>query len=270
MPTDLRGLAIAITGASSGIGRATALACAQAGMPVALGARRVDRLNALAAEIRDLGGRAWVQACDVSHREDCERFITGATAEFGSLYAVFANAGYGFESPVMELTDEQIDASLRTNFWGSLWTIRPAVEQMLQAGRGHVIWCSSCLSKIGLPNYAAYSASKALQDHFGRAMRIELASKGIFVSTVHPVGTDTEFFDRAAESSGGKRRTITTPERMRQSPEVVAKAILASLRRPRGEIWTSFSMRLMMGLGTIWPEFLDRVLRKRMKAKGLT
>lgn len=269
MPADLRGLPIAITGASSGIGLATARACARAGMPVALGSRRVDRLEALADEIRRAGGRAIAVACNVDDPEDGRRLVERTVAEFGSIYGVFANAGFGFESSVMELTDAQIEASFRTNFWGSLWLIRPAVEHMLKAGRGHVLWCSSCVSKLGLPNYAAYSSSKALQDHFGRAMRVELSGKGIAVSTVHPVGTDTEFFDKAAESSRGQRRTLMTPKRMRQSPDRVAAAIVKCLRSPRGEVWTSLSMRLVMALGTAWPEFVDGQLKRRMRAKGL-
>src|SRR4051812_42586613 len=100
-PIDLSGKSIAITGASSGIGRATALACAAAGMPVALGARRVDKLKAAVDEITAKGGRAIAVPTDVTSPDDCRRLLDTAVAELGPLYAVFANAGYGIEKPMV-------------------------------------------------------------------------------------------------------------------------------------------------------------------------
>jgi short-subunit dehydrogenase len=266
---ELQGKPIAITGASSGIGRATALACARAGMPVAIGARRADRLEALVREIEAMGGRALAISTDVDNPEDCMRLIDRTVEHFGSIYSVFANAGYGNEGLAHELTDEQLHAIFRTNFFGSMWTVRPAIEHMLRAGGGHVIMCSSCVSKLGLPMHAAYSASKALQDHFGRAMRIELAPKGIHVSTVHPIGTKTEFSEKVQERSGAERQGLRTPKWMVQDPSVVGDAIVASLRKPRGEIWTSVRMRLTLALATAFPALGDRVLTKRFRRKKI-
>src|SRR5437868_4995866 len=102
MTIDLRGKPIAITGASSGIGEATALACAAAGMPVALAARRIDRLEALADRIKSGGGRATVRQLDVADKDASADFIASAARDLGGgvLYSVFANAGYGAEQPV--------------------------------------------------------------------------------------------------------------------------------------------------------------------------
>src|SRR5207237_1833907 len=99
-PMDLTGKPIAITGASSGIGRATAIACARAGMPVAVGARRADRLESLSAEIAAAGGRAIAVQMDVDKPEDCQRLIDRTIGAFGSIYAVFANAGFGLHKPI--------------------------------------------------------------------------------------------------------------------------------------------------------------------------
>lgn len=268
MPSiDLAGKPIAITGASSGIGWAAAVACARAGMPVAVGARREDKLRELAARIEREGGQAVAIPMDAGVREDCERFIDEAGRRLGPLYAVFANAGVGLEGTLMDLSDQAIDDLFRLNFWGTVWTVRPAVRGMLDRGAGHVLMCSSCVSKIGLPYHAAYSASKAMQDHFGRAMRIELAPRGVHVSTVHPIGTRTEFFDKTKERSGGRRLALTTPDRLMQPPERVADAIVRCLRRPRGEVWTSLMMRLTLAMATAWPSFADRQLRARAAAR---
>lgn len=271
MPSiDLAGKPIAITGASSGIGRATALACARAGMPVVVGARRLDRLESLVAEIRAAGGRAHAVACDVDQEADCRRLVETTVQAFGSIYAVFANAGFGLEGAVHDLTDEQLQGIIRTNFFGTLWTIRPALEHMRRAGAGHVLICSSCVSKLGLPLHSAYSATKAMQDHIGRAMRIELASEGVHVSTLHPIGVSSEFSERVAQKAGGERRGVRTPESMKQTPESVASLVVACLRRPKGEVWTHLPTRLGMGLLTMIPSLADWYLARRLKRQQVS
>ncbi|MEK6702021.1 MAG: SDR family oxidoreductase [Planctomycetota bacterium] len=266
-PINLTDKPIAITGASSGIGRATALACARAGMPVVLGARRLDRLEALVAEIKGAGGRAIAVAMNVDLESDCRMLIDRTVESFGGIYSVFANAGFGLEGAACELTNKQWLEIMQTNFWGTVFTVRPAVERMLAAGKGHVLICSSCVSKVGLPLHSAYSATKAMQDHLGRAMRIELAPKGIHVSTVHPIGTVSEFSDKTAELSGGTRKAIRTPDRMKQTADVVAAAVVRCLRRPRGEVWTSTRMRLALAAMTAFPELGDWYLARRLRSR---
>lgn len=267
MPRDLTGLPIAITGAGSGIGRATALACAEAGMPVALAGRREQPLLEAADAIRDAGGRAIAVPTDVADPEQCERLIARTVEAFGAIFAVFANAGYGIRGPVHELTDAAIRDIFETNFWGSLNTVRPALRHMLAARRGHVLFCSSCLSKLGAPFTAPYSATKAAQDHFGRAMRHELAGSGVHVSTVHPIGTETEFAQTAADRSGGARRSLPAPRLFTQPPERVARAVVACLRRPRGEVWTSVPVRLAFGAAVAFPGLADRLLARKYRPR---
>jgi short-subunit dehydrogenase len=256
---NLAGKPIAITGASSGIGRATALACARAGMPVALAARRADRLESLVAEITRAGGRAIAVPTDVARETDCRALIDRTVESFGSIYAVFANAGYALEKPVVECSEQELRDIFEANFWGTLHTVRPALDRMLAARTGHILICSSCLAKIGMPIHAAYSATKAAQDHFARAMRIELRGTGVHVSSVHPIGTRTELFDKSEERSGG-RRAPRAPAIMMQPPERVASAIVRCLHRPKGEVWTSLPARLTFAMGVAFPTLADFVL----------
>lgn len=256
---------IAITGASSGIGRATALACAQSGMFVAVMARRQDRLDDLVDEIHGSGGRATAFAGDVADADACAEFIAHAERELGPLHAVFANAGFGYEKPTHDTSEDELRTIFEVNFWGSLNTVRPALPGMIERRAGHIIFCSSCLSKLGIPCYGAYSATKACQDHFGRAMRHELKSSGVRVSTVHPIGTRTEFFDTAAELSGGPLRLMDrTTQRFSQPPERVAAAIIKCLKKPKGEVWTSTGTRLAFAAATAFPGLTDLVLSKMM------
>lgn len=266
---DLRGLPIAITGASSGIGYAAAIACARAGMPVAVSARRADRLNELVAIIVREGGRAVAVPGDVARPEDCRSLLDTTREAFGSVYAVFANAGYGIEKPVHETSDQELRDLFETNFWGSMNLVRAALPHMIQAKRGHLLWCSSCVSKLGIPRMAAYSSSKAMQDHFARAMRVELAGSGIYSSSVHPIGTISEFSDTLKSRSGLTKRAFGRPDKGRfvQTSEQVAEAIVACLRKPRGEVWTSLPMHMLFALGVAMPGLADYLLMRRARKR---
>jgi len=257
---NLAGKPIAITGASSGIGRATAIACAKAGMPVALAARRVQKLEAVVREILQAGGRAIAVPTDVDKPEDCRALVQRTIAEFGSIYSVFANAGYGLERPIHQTTDAELRAIFETNFFGTMNTVRPALEVMLPVRNGHILVCSSCLAKVGTPMVGAYSATKAAQDHIARAMRIELRGTGVQVSSVHPIGTATEFFERKSSETG--REILSSPPRLfLQRPERVARAIVRRLRKGRGaEVWTSATVRLGFAFLNAFPSLGDRVL----------
>lgn len=277
MPIELGGKPIVITGASSGIGAATAIACAAAGMPVALGARRQDRLNEVVEVIRKRGGRAVAVETDVTNPASCAALIDAAVREFGSLYAVYANAGYGDEVAVDAMSDERMRAIFETNFFGTLNTIRPALPHLRRnpgPHRGHVLICSSCLARMAIPYYGAYSATKAAQAHIGRAMMFELEPEGIHVSTVHPIGTRTELFDliavRSAQNGGAAQIIAHTPDRFMQTPEYVANKTLACLRRPRAEVWTGFRggfVRFGTAVCTFAPWMGDWVLRGMVKRR---
>lgn len=272
---DLRGKPIAITGASSGIGHATAIACAAAGMPVAVAARRADRLEQLVAQITASGGRAIAVRVDVDKPADCQDLVDRTVEAFGSIYSVFANAGFGIHRPIHETSDADMRAIFETNFFGTLNTIRPAMPHILRAGAGHILVCSSCLAKVGMPFHGAYSATKACQDHIARAMRIELAAipgARIFASSVHPIGTRTEFFSTAERHSTEGRDSFSAPDFLMQPPERVARAIVRQLRRGRsGEVWTSTPARLGFVFLNLAPRLGDRILAyatRRMVGKG--
>lgn len=257
---ELRGKSILITGASSGIGRATALACARAGMKVAAAARRADRLESLVSEIRSGGGEGMPLALDVTDAKACEEGVQRTSEAFGGLYAVFANAGYGVERAVHEMSDADVRAMFEANLFGCLNVIRPALPGMIERRAGHVLMCASSIGKVGIPYYGVYCATKAAQTTIGRAMRHELSPMGVHVSTVHPVLTRTEFAEVSQSLSGGVRMADRMPKLMMQTPERVASAVVACLRRPRGEVWTSWTSRLAMGALSTFPLIADIAL----------
>ncbi|HEX7009550.1 MAG TPA: SDR family NAD(P)-dependent oxidoreductase [Phycisphaeraceae bacterium] len=259
MARDLKDKVILITGASAGIGAATAVACAQAGMHVTLAARRQDRLRDVAERIEALGQRALPVACDVARDEDMQRLFESSWQAFGRLDALFANAGYGLCAAVMDTPDDQHRAIFETNYFGTVRCLRHALPQLRATPDGlrHLLICSSSLSEIGLPMYGAYSATKAAQDALASALRGELAHEGVAVTSVHPAGTRTEFF----EVAGGPLGVSNTPPMMMQSPQRVAACIVRALRRPRAEVWPLPIVRLLMALSTAAPSLAAWAMR---------
>lgn len=266
---------ILITGASSGIGLVTARACAAAGMPVALAARRTDRLDQAVGEIARLGGRAVAIACDVANPDDCRRAVDTCTERLGPLHAVFANAGYGIQQPALDTTDQDARRIFDVNFFGTLSTVRAAVEAFRRqpappdnSPRGRVLICSSCLARMPAYHHALYTATKAAQHHLAATLRAELEPEAIAVTSVHPVGTRTEFFDTAAYSGKNQPGAMTSqsPDRLMQNPEQVAARIVRCLMKPRPEpeIWpgaTGLGIRLLAAAQTAIPALTTLTLR---------
>ncbi len=272
MPSDLTSNVMVITGASSGIGAATAIAAAEAGMDLVLNARRAQKLEAVAEQARERGVGAELVVGDVTEKDLSARLLHTAQERFGRFDVVFSNAGYGLQTPVHETADEQWRRIFEVNFFASLDLLREAARRLLAGGRrGHLLMCSSCLAKFTLPYYSAYSATKAAQNHVCRAMGLELEPHGIHVSSVHPVTTATEFFEVSTRLSGrdpeGKSVPDHSPKLFVQPPQRVARAIIKCLRRPRPEVWTSFTVRAVAGAMTVFPRLFDVAMRSQVKRK---
>lgn len=267
MPIDLQSRVLVITGGSSGIGAATALACARAGMDAVLNGRRAEQLQAVADQMRRCGRAAEIVVGDVTDEGLNARLLDVAQQRFGRFDVVLANAGYGFKRPAHELDLAELRGIFDVNFFAACELLREAARRLLAERRpGHLLMTSSAVAKFTLPNFAAYSATKAAQNHFCRAMRMELRPYGIEVTSIHPITTRTEFFGRAAscERRAGwvDPAAGRTPGWLTQSPEKVAAAVVRCLRHPKPEIWTSFTARLAAGLMTIFPRLMDFVGRR--------
>jgi len=273
MARDLKNKVILITGGSSGIGAATAIKCATLGMDVAITGRNEQRLLEVADRIETFGRKAFVSVCDVDDESQINQTIEDTFEHFGRLDAVFANAGYGLFKTFEETTDADYAAIFHTNFYGTVRTIRAALPKLRQTGTAHggasgsealkhILICSSSASEIGIPYFGAYCASKAMQDSIAGALRAELSQEGISVTSVHPIGTKTNFFDSATDRQGGAAVDMNTPEMFMQSTERVATWISRALLRPRPEVWPSSSARWVMALGTALPRIPAWLMRR--------
>jgi short-subunit dehydrogenase len=264
---ELRGKVAVITGGSSGIGAATAHAVVAEGMKVVLAARRLERLHAVAESIRARGGEVHAVAIDVAAPGASAQLLDAAERAYGRFDMVFANAGYGMERAHHETSEADLRQMFEVNFFASTDLITQAARRLIAANRpGHLLMCSSCLAKFTIPYYGAYAATKAAQAMMCRAMRFELEPHGIEVSSVHPVTTMTEFFEQSASRSGlgthGSKVPDHAPKFLVQPPERVARAIVACLKRPRSEVWTSLLVRFSAGIITAFPWVFDGACRR--------
>ena len=182
-----------ITGASTGIGAATARQAAEAGYRLVLSARSEDRLRELAGE---LGGddRAIAQRCDVGVWEEQEELVRAALDAYGRIDAAFANAGFGAKRGFLEESPEQWRSMVDTNVLGCAYTIRAVLPHFRERDAGHFILTSSVAGRRALPG-SLYSATKWAVCGMGEALRQELADTPIKVTLVEPGMVDTPFFD---------------------------------------------------------------------------
>jgi uncharacterized protein len=250
---------VAITGASAGIGRATAVRLAAAGDALAICARRSDKLQTVADEIRAAGGQAVPIVADVTRLADMDRFIAAAVERFGRLDVIVCNAGFGIAGAIDDVTPEQMRELVDVNYMGTFHAARAAMRVFRRQGSGHVIVVSSIVGKRGVPYMGAYSATKFAQVGLAECLRSELVGSKIHVSVVYPVSTDTEFFDVMSRKTG---MLVTRAAGPRQDARVVADTIARAIDRPVAEVFPHFKSRALVWANTIAPGFTDRVVKR--------
>lgn len=181
-----------VAGASSGIGAETARALAAAGYPVALGARRTDRLDELVAEIRRAGGEAFGHVLDVSSTESVEKFAAGAAAALGDIEVVISNAGLLAPGAILDATTDQLAGELDVNVLGAHRLVRAFGPAMVERRRGDLVFVSSDTAVRARPFMRGYSATKSGLEGLVEALQMELEGTGVRASVVRPGPTWSE------------------------------------------------------------------------------
>jgi NADP-dependent 3-hydroxy acid dehydrogenase YdfG len=236
--TVLAGRVGVVTGASSGIGAATARELAAAGMRVVLGARRAERLERVAAEIRAAGGGAETIVTDMRNEAEVERLIAIAIERFGQIDALVNNAAIGHVRTVAEGRTEEWHDVLATNVLGTLIACRAALRHMLPQKRGDILNVSSASAHEAWPYLVPYAASKAAIYTLSRALRAEVAPLGIRVMTIEIHNAATEFglgFDSEVLPTATRRWVelgLLNPAAPLIRAEDVARAIVFQLSQP--------------------------------------
>ena len=226
----IQGSVVAITGASSGIGRATALRLAAAGAKVVLGARGEDRLSALALEITSSGGEVVHRVTDVSKREDVQQLVALAQSSFGRLDVLFSNAGAMPIGPMDDLAVEDWETMVDVNVKGVLFGIAAALPLFRKQGTGYFIHTASTAARKTVPNQVVYSATKAAVLAISDGLRQELAG-AIRVSTILPGFTETSFADHIKDPKL-QEQLRAAGAKFAMSPDTVANAVAYLIDQP--------------------------------------
>jgi short-subunit dehydrogenase len=250
--------AVAITGASAGIGRATALRLARDGAAVAICARRQERLEEVAREIERAGGRALSMVADVTSEADMAAFVSQTVERFGRLDVMMCNAGFGLYGVIDRLEPDQMRRILDVNYLGTFLAARAALPVFRRQQSGHIVIISSIVGKRGIPFMGAYSATKFAQVGLAESLRAELAGTGIHVSVVFPISTETEFFEVTSEASGFSAEAHGP----RQHPSAVADAIARAIEHPVAEVFPYRKARGLVILNAIAPGLCDRLVKR--------
>ena len=224
----VEGRAVIITGASSGIGRATAREFSRRRAHVVLAARNRKKLDELAKELADFPGRRLVVPTDVTDRLAVEALMRRTVEEFDGVDVLVNNAGVGLFAPIAGGSLDNMHHLFNVNFWGAVHCIQASVPYMRRQRLGHIVNVSSVAGKVASPYLGAYSATKFALAAVSDSLRSELAGTGIHVSTVYPGLTETSFQEnmlREVEVPGVPRYLPTA------SAEAVARRIVQAVRR---------------------------------------
>ena len=235
MQLDLSEKTIAITGASSGIGEATALACARAGAAVALGARRLDRIENLARQINEDGGRAVAIETDVANETSANAFVHRAHGELGGLYGLVNNAGVMLLGAINGADTNEWRRMIEVNCLGLLYCTHAALPLMAEGGGGHVVNVSSVAGRFATLGSGVYNMTKWGVNGFSESLRQEALHVGVRVTIVEPGMVDTELL----EHNEHKDYVMNAAAQMREqigkalTSEDIANAILYALTQPQ-------------------------------------
>ena len=267
--SNVAGKVVIVTGASSGIGEATAREFARAGARVVLAARRVARLERLAADIRSSGGTALSVRTDLTQIADITHLVQSTLAEFGRVDVLANIAGWGRYDWFEELSPENLRKQYEVNVLGLAELTRQVLPVMQAQRSGHILNMSSYASKVAVPPLTVYASTKYAVEGLTDALRRELLPWGITVSRIHPSGVKgTEFNVKAGRGDGIRFRSLPVGKVTR---ERVAREIVALVARPRRAIFLSRLYDVPVVFNLIVPGFVDRIsslwVRRKRRAE---
>jgi short-subunit dehydrogenase len=268
---NVSGKVIIITGASSGIGRAIALALAPERATLVLVARREPLLASLAEQVRAAGSTALALTLDLRQKEHVKMMVESTQKQFGRIDVLINNAGFGFYGSVESTPPEVVREIFDLNFEAPLLACQLVIPIMKASGSGHIINISSVAGRRGLPLNGIYSATKFALNGMSEALRIELQGTGIDVSIINPAATQTEFGDSAR--IGDVKQKFKAMGHI-QSADEVAAAIVRCIKDPKLEVYPYGVSRFLAWASAIAPKMVDKIImrayRERLRARAST
>ncbi len=265
----LAGKVVLITGASSGIGRATALRLASVGARLGLAARTADRLDAVAGESAALGAEALVVPADVTDREQCRRAVEATVARFGRLDVLLCCAGISLRGAFADCDLDAVERVVRVNFFGALYCAYWAIPH-LKKTQGSLAAITSLTGKRGTPFYAVYGASKFGVQGLFASLRLELAPDGVHVGVVVPGFVDTPLRDNVLGPDGRPYATPPPPPFRLWPVATCVDRVVELLMKRKAELLLPWFVRPLLALdeasgGRLGDRYLARKFGCRKK-----
>ena len=249
---------VIITGASSGIGRATALAFAREGAITILASRSLENLQKVADGIRNFNPNVLVISTDVSLQNSVNNMVEKVMARYGRVDILFNNAGSAFVGPIdHEKFVEDIKKMIEVDFFGTIYCTKEVLPIMKKQGSGHIINMSSVVGRKAFPNFGGYSATMHAINAFSEALRQELHGSGIYVSTIYPALTQTPMLYHVNPADMPPPFKRFTPI----SAESVAKAVLRGVQKKEYRIFVPFQPKMLLLVDAISPRLGDLIVR---------
>ena len=254
---------VIVTGASSGIGKATALIFAQKGAHLVLAARSVAKLNILLEQLTPFGVEVLIVPTDVSKEADCKNLMDKALEKFGRIDVLVNNAGISMRAAFADLELDVLKKVMDVNFWGTVFCTRYAMGSILKS-KGSIVGVSSIAGYKGLPGRTGYSSSKFAMHGFLESIRIENLKKGIHVLIACPGFTASNIRNTALDSNGSVQGETPRDEQKMMQPEEVAKAIVIAVEKRKDRLTLTTNGKLTVFLNKFFPKMVDKLVFNHM------
>jgi short-subunit dehydrogenase len=256
---DFKNKIILITGASSGIGKESAIEFAKLGANIILVARKKDKLEQVANELKKFNVSILVCQCDVSKKDQVKEMSKMVFKKFESIDVLVNNAGFAIYGSVDDLTIDEIESQMETNYFGMVYCIKNFLPSMLKKKSGHIVNVASVAASFGLPGIASYCASKFAMLGFSEGLKHELNNTGVGITVVSPIMVRTNFFEHPSFEKMPKFSPVSL------SSNTVAKTILKAANSPRLEIIVPSVVRGAVWAKNTFPYVINPILGKSFK-----
>ena len=256
---DFKDKIVLITGASSGIGRAASVLFAKEGANIILVARSKEKLEEVTEELKKFNVSSLVCECDVSDKSQVKKMCEIVLEKYKSIDILVNNAGFAIYGSVSNLTIEEIESQMETNYFGMIYCIKNFLPSMIKKKSGHIVNVASVAGSFGLPGIASYCASKFAMLGFSEGLKHELKETGIGVTVVSPIMVRTNFFDHKSFDKMPKYSPTSL------SAETVAKAVLRAANSPRLEIIVPSVVRIAVWIKSTFPYLINPILGSAFK-----
>ena len=252
---NLKNKIVVITGASSGIGEASAIQFARKGANIVLVARRKEKLLEVEKKVSQFHVKTFVCPCDVSQKSQVKEMAKNVLNKFGRIDVLVNNAGFVIYGKVNELTIEEIESQMETNYFGMVYCTKNFLPIMLEQNFGHIVNVASVGASFSVPGIAPYCATKFAMLGFSEGLKHELHGTGIGVTVVSPIMVRTNLFDHPSFENFTKRATGIS-----LSPETVAKAVVKAANSKRLEIVVPSVTRAGIWAKHTFPFFINPII----------